>query len=977
FGLTYNNSPDALPFSIRASIYQLRAMASLKNIMNTEDEPIDPRSESRSTDLTSKSPSVHSYVTSLNYQTHTPSHINPHDPSGSSKSSSVIDLSSPTTADLNMNNRRRRSNMSIDSNDTHYAAQHASSSNTLMRPLTTAASGESRVRLTPITGKISKAKKGVLVHNCDQCPKLSHSPPELYCPIPGCNKTFYRKDLLDRHVQRHDQDALDIVETERPHDQGSSKTQVLSPAETTRPEPITVFNDPQTLVSAKNSSNVAGAWQPMTSVPNINRNYKTEPSSNGSVDYPDYALDPELPAVNNNFMSNYGAPRTMPILPTLPEGVTPELHWQGSSGSTSAFSTPPNNSRSTQFPVPVANEPWMTPASTYHSTPNDIPSTSMDHVTYPAPYVYHSTPPQVYTPAFGMDLSLPGYPEDTALSTVGQTLNSTVRSVSPSLAVAQSETLLAVPSLPTSGGTFDLASCSSGTSGGNGLLSTQDLMPLSLSSATSEAIPRYLEVYWNQVHPKEPIIHKHTYQDVPEEETEHIHVLQCAMAALATQFIPNADDRMKGAELHAYALHKSKVWEKDSPRQQAAVADTLSSHALKGGQCQSSTQLHYASTTRGFAVKIHIRTNPLPGSLRSITGLVVSDQLTSTSRPSIKDEHQAWKAWIAAESRRRLLAACFLLDVHSSWYHERQYTSVIGLDYSSPSTLPIPLTATTTKAWEARDPQSWSKLRTRRAPKSISNTNLWTLSASDIASGPAFDAAVLLAVYSLSLPRRQSPSQISLVEDVAKFKSNMFPISRIFPDSAIASTYLALHHTPLYHLLSVSGKTWVFNKKLTDLNLFAEHQKLLDTWRSSGTASIATVFAARSLKLFLNLQTSPSQAESSRGETCPVGTIPLSGISDYWGIYVCSLICWAFGLTEEQDKPRIGTTQDAAKEWVLRVASQEPSEVHTQSDRNGARGVVGLARQMLSTECLGGGNKLFFDAINVLIRLEGEVTSNC
>ncbi|KAM0398239.1 hypothetical protein ACHAQC_003910 [Fusarium culmorum] len=504
-------------------------MASLKNIMNTEDEPIDPRSESRSTDLTSKSPSVHNYVTSLNHQTHSPSHINPHDPSESSKSSSAIDPSSPTTADLNMNNRRRRSNMSIDSNDTHYAAQHASSSNTLMRPLTTAASGESRVRLTPITGKISKAKKGVLVHNCDQCPKNS------------------------------DQDALDIVETERPHDQGSSKTHVLSPAETTRPEPIAVFNDPQTLTPANNSSNVAGAWQSVISAPNINRNYKTELSSNGPADYPDYALDPELPAVNSNFMSNYGAPRTMPILPTLPEGATPELHWQGSSGSTSAFSTPPNNSRSTQFPVPVANEPWMTPASTYHSTPNDISSTSMDHVTYPAPYVYHSTPPQVYTPAFGMDLSLPGYPEDTALSTVGQTPNSAVRSVSPSLAVAQSETLLAVPSLPTSGGTFDLASCSSGTSGGNGLLSTQDLMPLSLSSATSEAIPRYLEVYWDQVHPKEPIIHKHTYQDVPEEETEHIHVLQCAMAALATQLIPNADDRMKGAELHAYALHKSKV----------------------------------------------------------------------------------------------------------------------------------------------------------------------------------------------------------------------------------------------------------------------------------------------------------------------------------------------------------------------------------------------------------------------------------
>jgi hypothetical protein len=31
------------------------------------------------------------------------------------------------------------------------------------------------------------------------------------------------------------------------------------------------------------------------------------------------------------------------------------------------------------------------------------------------------------------------------------------------------------------------------------------------------------------------------------------------MAALATQYIPNADDRMKGAQLHAHAWQKSKV----------------------------------------------------------------------------------------------------------------------------------------------------------------------------------------------------------------------------------------------------------------------------------------------------------------------------------------------------------------------------------------------------------------------------------
>jgi hypothetical protein len=102
------------------------------------------------------------------------------------------------------------------------------------------------------------------------------------------------------------------------------------------------------------------------------------------------------------------------------------------------------------------------------------------------------------------------------------------------------------------------------------------------------------------------------------------------------------------------------------------------------------------------------------------------------------------------------------------------------------------------------------------------------------------------------------------------------------------------------------------------------------------------------------VQTSPSQVECNRGEGCQTKTIPLSDISDYWGMYVCALICWAFGTAEEQDKPRKGVTKEATKEWILRVASQEPSEVQMQSGRNGARGVVGLVRQTLSTETVVG-----------------------
>ncbi|RGP79170.1 hypothetical protein FLONG3_2741 [Fusarium longipes] len=519
-------------------------MASLKNIMNIEDEPVDPRSESRFTDLSSRSPSVHSYVTSLTHQTPSSPHNKPSDPPVLSKSPSVVDHSSPRTTDLNMNNRRR-SNMSIDSNETPYApAQHASSSKTPMRPFTAAASGESHIKLTPITRKISKARKGVPVHNCDQCSKTFSRAEHLRCGPGDISSVIHLQIFV----------ALYVV--------------VTSPS-TARTFSIDMFRDrcPISVSLAPPTgivSNAPGPWSPVASTTDSNTSYKPTTSINGPDGYMstnNYVLDPEQPVVDD-FVSNYSGPRSMPVmsaLHVLPEGGTPELHWPDSSASTSTFSTPPDNNRHSQFPASVTNGPWMNPTPTYQGTSNDIPSTGMGHSNYHGSYTYNDTPPQVFAPDFGgMDLSLPGFSGGNTFGNLIPT--STVRSVSPSLAVAQSETLAAVPSLPTSSGTFDLAGCGSGNSGGNGLLSTEDLMPLSLSPAASEAIPRYLEVYWSRLHPKIPIVHKHTFQDVPEEETEHHQVLQCAMAALATQLIPNADDRINGAQLHAYAWQKSKVF---------------------------------------------------------------------------------------------------------------------------------------------------------------------------------------------------------------------------------------------------------------------------------------------------------------------------------------------------------------------------------------------------------------------------------
>ncbi|KLP06041.1 Uncharacterized protein LW94_1880 [Fusarium fujikuroi] len=821
---------------------------------------------------------------------------------------------------------RRRSNASVDSNEFSY--QPGPSSHTPMRPFAGAATGEAHVKLTPITRKINviNSVTQLLIY-------FARSKTVIRLSIAKTSSTVMSKDstLEEWHPESFEanksseQDGQDVKDLKH-NRQGSPKTPSL-PSADSGPEPglkmPEVYRHPRA-VTANSSSNMVGPWSSVASTSAPHQVYNPPPTVNNSSDsYPigpnNYVLH-TLPT-NESFVASYSEPRNMSdmsIISSIPEEAPPDLGWpessMSSSAPTSTFSTPPDNTRRSQFSVPTTDGSWMTATPAYPNTANDI-TASLDSNTYPGSYSYTDTPPQAYPSVFGdMDLALPGYSEGPSFSTTNQIPIPTVRSMSPSLAVAQSETLVAVSSLPTSDGVFGLGACSSGPSDGS-LLSTPDLMPLSLPAATRDSIPTYLETYWEHVHPKNPIIHKYTYEDVPEEETEHVQVLQCAMAALATQYIPNADHRMKGAQLHAYAWQKSKV--------------------------------------------------------------VFNHHHESPSGSSPQDQ-SVWKIWVAAETQRRLLAACFLLDVHSSRYHQRPYVSAIGLDYTAPDTLPIPLTATTTKSWEAHDPQTWTRLRARKDLRTISSINMSTLSATDVASLPAFDAAILLAAYSLFISCRQNPAHVGVMDGALNFESERMLMLRVFPDSAAASTYLALHYTPLYYLLSVSGQSWVFNKKVTDFNIFAEHQRLLGEWCKSSTAAIATVFAARALSIFLNLKASSDQGEDRKGKSNEQQVVHWKDISDYWGVYVCSLICWAFGIENKQDKNNTKILPKAPKQWILIVADLEPSELQAQNHRSGAQKVVSLVKEVLENDCLGGGNILFADAVNVLKQLErGESARPC
>lgn len=73
-----------------------------------------------------------------------------------------------------------------------------------------------------------------------------------------------------------------------------------------------------------------------------------------------------------------------------------------------------------------------------------------------------------------------------------------------------------------------------------------------LSRPVRNSIPSYLDVYWDKFHALYPFIHRGAVGDFGED------ALRCAMAAIATQFLDNKEDRIRGNQLHEYAWQEAK-----------------------------------------------------------------------------------------------------------------------------------------------------------------------------------------------------------------------------------------------------------------------------------------------------------------------------------------------------------------------------------------------------------------------------------
>ncbi|KAI2463625.1 hypothetical protein F4781DRAFT_440388 [Annulohypoxylon bovei var. microspora] len=1008
----------------------------------------------------------------------TSSHENPNDqddrlnpaptrrrgPSGRSTKSTAT-ASSPSTSSVRPASVSRRSTTSSESMDPGGYGGHAQGSSSgggmppsmPSRPMGNVPSdGSFPVKLTPITKRVSRAKKGVPVHTCDLCkpPKtftraehlrrhqLSHRTPGFSCTFPGCDKAFHRADLLARHTQRHDQDDKTSRGT---GDDASRPTSAEGPSgmsymthnssmggvSGTR----SVMHDPSDMSSGATYSSGLPPYQQMSSQGSSSGQHTGraesyhQPTSNPPSGGHSYVLSTigGSPVTGTPFEIGF-TPRTSSPFPIYMEGLSPNLP----SLTIPDSSMPPGlvhaGHEGSPWPSSASESNYSTPSEISHRRNNINRGYESPTSDWPGTGLYSGASHNIHSPGGGLDIATTapyfGAPFSPTAPALDQTMNlplsfsddptfvehpqqynpySSVRSPTPptiSLSAQPAENLvtLAAPSIP------DAVSTGNRQKGPTLLLGplggTSFLTANTLSPHVRNAIPRYIDIYWKRFDTLYPLVHRKSVKTAADE------VLRCAMAAVGTQFLQSKEDRIRGNELHEFAWKEVKTCTQWNLQVMQTILLCELYARFRGRSATRSSSEPFQS----LYSRVSSHSSPISPTFDHLFSIVLSSPIGqwypySTSSSQMADHqlpddflfsastrHDRWNEWIDNESRRRLLAACFVLDVHTSVYYQQHLMKPFPMS----TTPPIPLIRPTKHLWAAQSPESWEVLleswSTNTEPTNLSSE---TPTAEQVADAPYLDQTVFLASEALRLPKRSSPSILDLAVEVDETSTER--ITRLFPGSAVGNTYLALHYTPLHDLLAVSGETWLFSKKVASFQIFQQHKKRLQHWCNNLYAGVAVRFAAKALLAFIdrsnhnaiNTTVISSNLEGEKDQDRD-GSWHTLDISDYWAMYVCALICWALGhramvrvngtgssdLTSSYHHNNHSNANSGEKgeleamRWLKTVADLSSEKALNVRGRKETMAIVSMVRRRLEDEAVGSKSRLLVDATWTLKKLE-------
>ncbi|AEO64534.1 uncharacterized protein THITE_47417 [Thermothielavioides terrestris NRRL 8126] len=356
---------------------------------------------------------------------------------------------------------------------------------------------------------------------------------------------------------------------------------------------------------------------------------------------------------------------------------------------------------------------------------------------------------------------------------------------------------------------------------------------------------------------------------------------------------------------------------------------------------------------------------------------------------------ERWQNWIDVESRRRLFAACLFADGHAAVYHQQRRAHESEVEAFA-SFEPIPVFSSARMLWEATSAEEWAAILAANPgelqPRHVPPVD--QLTANELMTYPPIDRMLILGVLAARLPRRQRTAPAAM-----------------WVSMTAGSTTTTTTTNPN------GGSGGGNNSDLANLSVVR-----------------AVTYAARAIVSFLDCQ-----AQLEQHGTATVFGEPAASwatdISDYWAMYVCALICWAFGHHGRPDAAQqphqhqhqhqhqqvgrlrsdsgtatatgssaagtpgsgasspaatssppsrpssavpgagVAASEEEAVAWLRMIAADgaRPEDVLRARGRREAIGVVSLVRRRLENDCPGTRCRLYVDAVGVLRKVEEGV----
>lgn len=647
------------------------------------------------------------------------------------------------------------------------------------------------------TGRISKAAKGQPVHHCEcgktytraehlRRHKQNHKPGEFPCDVSGCERAFYREDLLVRHKSRH-------------HDDHQSPTPLL-PSSGGVPQPPnshsllptmpeSVSNDINTGLppSLPLASDVAAGQSVAEPAQRQSRKgYIPITEMRAGTDF-DFVID----GIDGGL--DYSQANSLWI-------SQPEYSFE------STYNTPePCHQYHDQLQMPASldiNQPWVcaTPNVGLPRSPTSAGSKA------PVPQWRGTSPrnSQLHTPT-------------SIISNCGSGDHAAPRSNLPFM---------------------DLSAVRDTFSPENrDLQEEQDLMtPTSAPQATNfgpnqyrhqpDNEQRYLAAYWESVHPSWPVVHRPTF-----DFSYSSPLLRASMLSLGASTIGQQVDSANACIIHRRCL---KVLRK-------RTAKTSHSYRTCDLQAILLVELFSAFKSRRppFQLSRYFEDSFAAVSLETVDAIAL---------PSEIDQYfEVFNQDIALgsedETKQRLLAAYYLLDRLHATLFDRSTARPNDFD-SSALILSQPLIVWDTQFSGHAIPGNMigdhQPVTTLCQAADLTHGSF----ASQSASSDVFTSMLLLAYNGDTTTQGCSSSEQTNSSNASQHSAEPSPLIDL-----TSATLNLCSKSPLRSLLAVAGESWVMGEKLNSRHEYQSHQRTLRQWAVSAISAQALKHALEILKL--------------------------------------------------------------------------------------------------------------------------------